>query len=340
MSRYYALLSGEHPTIPHSELEGILEAEAGPGRYRVLLRLDGAAIFEAPVPASIITRRAGWVREVGRLLALTEADTEKILDALEAVVLERGRPRRALYRRYKRYSDHLDDLSIREVLRRLSDPAGGGYVLRIFVTEGAAIIGEQLAVLDTRALNERRPGRRPFFRPGPLLPGLTRAMINMARLRRGRPFLDPFCGTGGFVLEACIIGASLCACTDINSVMIRGSTVNLRHFGVAERCLVSLASATRLPLRGGIFPSIATDPPYGRSTSPGKAGYRRLVERFLAEASRLLEPGGHVVYAGPARLHPHTLAAGAGLEVLERHHMHVHGSLTREVVLARLPGRG
>ena len=333
MDRFYAILSGEHPTIPHSELEAILEVEAA--GHRILLRLDGAAVFEANLSRpEIITMRAGWVREVGRLLALVEAEAEIIEEAARSAVERLGPPRSVEYKRFRRYGEHLHGTGLRERLRRLASPRGG-YTLRVFVSEGAALVGVVVSRLDTRSLNTRRPGRRPFFRPGPLQPEITRAMINLSRLRRGSPFLDPFCGTGGFVLEACLIGARMCVCTDINSIMVRGSTVNLEHYGVSDRCLVAQASATALPVPSRAVPSIATDPPYGRSTSTGRAGYKRLVERFLEEADRVLESGGYLVFAGPAGEEPHMLARSAGFMVLERHQMYVHSSLVREIVVAR-----
>jgi len=207
-----------------------------------------------------------------------------------------------------------------------------GY--RVFLTEGIVVFGRIIARQDTKAFNMRRPGRRPFFKPGPLSPQLSRALVNISRATPGKIFADPFCGTGGFVLEACLVGVDKCACLDIQDAMVRGSRVNLEHYGVACRTLIAHGDAASLPLRDQSIGAIATDPPYGRSTTTAKRTYEDLTAMFLAEAYRILKPGSYIVFAGPARKQPWRLAAEAGFDVEERHHMHVHSSLTREVVVA------
>ncbi len=335
MQRYYAILSGEHPTIPGSELYAILEVEAE--RYRRILDLEGVSLFEAELPEpgpQLITFRAGWVKEVGLLLGVAEAEENLILAEATRIVSKLGGPRDVKVRAYKKYSEHIDTDRLKQDLRKLRGV--GGYILRVFITEGAAILGAIVSQLDTRALHYRRPGKRPFFRPGPLSPNLTRAMINLARTPRGGTFLDPFCGTGGFPLEACYMGAGRCLCGDINESMVKGSRLNLDYYGIGGYCLVSAFSATALPIKGGRVDAIATDPPYGRSTSTRGRGYSYLTSGFLREARRVLKPGGYVVYAGPLRERPYRIAEEEGFTVVERHHMYVHSSLTREVVVARL----
>ncbi len=332
MKRFYALLSGEHACMPHAELEAILEVEAL--RSRVLARFDGASVFEAELDhPSIVAERSGWIREVGELLSAGEADESWIIDTSRIITAELGPPRAIEYRRYKQYSPHIEDSRVKSKLRKIASPRGN-YVMRVFITEGVAIIGKVLGRLDTRALHYRRPGKRPFFRPGPLMPQVTRAMINLARMKRGEIFLDPFCGTGGFPLEACIMGAGLCYCFDVNSTMIRGSRINLDHYHLSGRALSIAATATSMPLHEESVHSIATDPPYGRSTSL-RGDYSRLVSQFLSEATRVVKPGSYIVFAGPIREEPWRLAADAGLKVVNRFHMHVHSTLVREIVVAR-----
>ena len=336
MNRYYALLSGEHPCMPHAELQAILDVEADD--YRPILRLDGAEIFDASLGnPSIVAERSGWVKEIGLLYSIVEAEPGEILGAARDIVSRAGPPRRIEYRRYKQYAPHIDDENLKRSLRSLEHPSGR-YELRVFISEGAAILGRILGRLDTTALHYRRPGLRPFFRPGPLMPQVTRAMINLSRLRRGDVFVDPFCGTGGFPLEACIIGASRCYCMDVKSVMVMGSRKNLEHYGLEHKSLSIAASATSIPIRDESLRSIATDPPYGRSTSAGRRGYKSLVSSFLQEAMRVLAPGGYLVFAGPLGEEPHALAASTGFRVESRFHMHVHSTLVREVVVARKPG--
>ena len=319
MTLYYFLLSGEHPTLPLAELEALLDVYGG----RIHGVLEGAAIAEARDPQAIVSR-AGWVKEAGRLVAVVEAEESEISRIL------RGLRGRVEVRKFRGYSCHVDG--------RLRAGAPGDEVIRVFITEGVAVVGVVLARQDTRGFHERRPGRRPFFKPGPLSPQLSRVLVNLSRLSPGDLFLDPFCGTGGFALEACLSGARACLCSDIAPEMARGSTVNLAHYGVYGRSVVLRADAARLPLRDGSVDALSTDPPYGRSTTTAKRSYEELVGLFLREAYRVLRPGSCVVYAGPAVRKPWRLAEEAGFEVAERHQMYVHSSLTREVVVAAKPG--
>ena len=114
--------------------------------------------------------------------------------------------------------------------------------------------------------------------------------------------------------------------------------MNLAYYGVYERSIVVRGAAARLPLRDSIVDSISTDPPYGRSTTTARRSYDELTMLFLREAYRVLRPGSCIVFAGPASRRPWKLAEDAGFTVAERHQMHVHSSLTREVVVAAKPG--
>ncbi len=320
-SLYYFLLSGEHPTLPLAELEALLDVYGG----RVVAVFEGVAIVEGVRDPARIVARAGWVREAGRLIAVTDEGARGA-----ASILERLGARRARIRSFRGYAS--------EEAERLHSAIPQGGRVRVFFTEGVAIVGEILAEADTRGFSERRPGRRPFFKPGPLSPQLSRVFVNLSRLREGDHFLDPFCGTGGFVLEACLAGAESCSCIDVADDMVRGCRLNLEHYGVYHRVFLARGDAARLPLADRVVDAVATDPPYGRSTTTAKRSYDELVYSFLAEAARASRPGSCIVYAGPASRKPWRLAVDAGLEVYYRFQMHVHSSLTREIVVAAVPG--
>ncbi len=322
---YYVLLSGEHPTLPRGELSALLESRHG---GEVVYFFDGLALVRGLRDPQGIPLEAGMAKEIGLVHSIVEAEPEEVRRAVEEAVRARGYSRISL-RKFKGYSCHITG----ETLQGIARGKGGG-TLRVIVTEGVAVIGEPLAVQDTKALNARRPGKRPFFKPGPLSPSLSRVFVNLSRLRPGQVFLDPFCGTGGFALEACDLGALHCLCGDLSSDMVRGSLVNLRYYGYGDRVTVFWQDSARLPLADESVDAIATDPPYGRSTTTGRRGYSGVVEAFIGEAYRVLRRGGYLVYAGPARYEPWRYALEAGFTVAERYQMYVHSTLTREVVVA------
>ncbi len=304
-------------------------------RYKgeIIQVFEGIAIIRnADNPIEII-KNSGMLKEIGILHSILEADTDKIVGELEKLSTTGLRFKKINIRKFKNYSCHINPKDL-----KLTSLSGGDRVLRVFITEGIAVIGEVLAEQDTKAFNSRRPGRRPFFKPGPLSPQLSRVFVNLARLKEGDVYLDPFCGTGGFVLEACLLGARHCICGDLSSDMIRGSLINIKYFNFNDKVSFFWQDSAYIPLKEETVDTIATDPPYGRSTTTGKRAYDELVEKFLHESYRVLKKGGHIVYAGPSQYTPWKLAYKVGFRVIARYQMYVHSTLTREIVVARKLG--
>ncbi len=340
---YYAILSGLYERLSRSELAALLEIEGGTSRITGFL--EGAAIIEAEeLPAHSIVQRAAYVKEIGQLIGVSEATLPSILDEIKSSIdylKGAGGPFRVEVTRYKGYSRiNLPHTALKHIVTFL-DGLGlplsprSRNILRIHVTEGVALIGIPLSRLDVKPFQQRKPRVRPFFKPGPLDPQLSRAFVNLARLRRGVDvYLDPFCGTGGFVIEACYIRPRGCICGDLDPVMAEGARVNLDYYGF--RCtLVMQADAARIPLADESVDSIATDPPYGRSTTLAKRRREDLYREFLGEAARVLVKGGWLAFAAPVEAKPADLASEAGFRVVDYIEMYVHSSLTRGIVVAR-----
>ncbi|KSW11533.1 hypothetical protein CF15_01455 [Pyrodictium occultum] len=350
---YYALLSGLHASLPQAELRGILEALGH--RYRVVEELDQLVVFECSCGSSRgVAWRAGLVHETGRVLAVSEARLGDVLDAAAYIDWcslagpgDRVRFELHRVRGYARAS--LPDDAARRLaaeaaplLRRCGAEAGARSptrTVRLLVTEGVAVLGLREDEQPKRMLEGHRPQRRPFFHPGSLDPRLARLFVNLARAAPPGPYLDPFCGTGGFALEAQEMGIET-LCGELSGRLAEGAWVNLRAYPLDALSTPAQWDAARLPLRSGSVQSIGTDPPYGRSVSLHGRPLGELLEGFLAEASRVLRPGGFLAYATPHWAEERAVEAteASGLRLVERHYMRVHGSLTRVIVVARKPG--
>ncbi len=324
---YYAILSGEHPTLPLGELEALLEARHGGS---IIYSFDGIALLGGVRDPQAIPLEAGMVKEVGRVYYVVEADIDNIKNSLRMLGEMGYNFSKIIVKKYKRYSDHIDAREIKD-----SAPKGRGGVLRIFITEGVAVIGTPLMLKPSKSFINRRPRTRPFFKPGPLSPQLSRVFVNLSRLKEDMVFLDPFCGTGGFILEACLLGAKHCICGDLSRDMVRGSLINLKHYGFTGKSTIIWQDSASMPIRDEAIDAIATDPPYGRSTTTGRREYSELVSEFLGEAHRVLREEGYIVFAGPAEKSPYHLAEEAGFKIISRFQMFVHSTLTREIVVAR-----
>jgi tRNA (guanine10-N2)-dimethyltransferase len=136
--------------------------------------------------------------------------------------------------------------------------------------------------------------------------------------------LDPFCGTGGVVLEAAEIGLRPIG-SDRDRRMVAGTRTALRARGADGG--LAVADAGRLPFRHGTVHGIATDPPYGRASSTKGETIRGLYERAFRAFADLLPRGGHaaVVLPDPSMI---DLASNA-FDLVESHALRVHRSLAR-----------
>ncbi|MEB3816934.1 MAG: RsmD family RNA methyltransferase [Desulfurococcales archaeon] len=343
----YFRLSASHPTLPLSELKAIFDV-IGDGFVEAIY--GPIAIVSCKNPSKTVeatVERGGLIKWGGLLVGIYSSEEELVehvpSQISEVLQLCSSTPCRIEAHRLQGLWRDADTSGTARILAGRLEGIGaklsprGTRILEVLYSEGVIVVGLRLKTVNTKAFEERKPSKRPFFKPGPLDVRLSRALVNLSRLREEAIFWDPFCGTGGIVLEACLLGASRCLCGDISPEMSRGSSRNLSHYGMAARSLPYVGDALRAPLASGIVDSIATDPPYGRSTTLGGRGRRDIYRGFLVEASERLKRGSYIVFAAPAEEEPHLLAEETGLIVVERHYMYVHGSLTREIVVARRP---
>jgi tRNA (guanine10-N2)-dimethyltransferase len=119
--------------------------------------------------------------------------------------------------------------------------------------------------VDRRAMEGRAVKHRPFSHPVSIHPKFARAMVNLSGVPPGSSVMDPFCGTGGILIEAALMGYRAIG-SDIDPRMVDGSRMNLDSLGLdADLHTVDVSrAADGLDV---VPAAIVTDPPYGRSTS-------------------------------------------------------------------------
>ncbi|HID09309.1 TPA: hypothetical protein EYP13_03705, partial [Candidatus Micrarchaeota archaeon] len=115
--------------------------------------------------------------------------------------------------------------------------------------------------ITAKAFSPRDVKNRPFHHPTSLNARDARLLVNISAVLPGELFLDPFCGAGGILIEAAMVGAEVYG-MDVVDDMVLGASVNLQHYGL--RGTVIRGDARRIPVRG--VDAIATDLPYGRSS--------------------------------------------------------------------------
>jgi tRNA (guanine10-N2)-dimethyltransferase len=210
----------------------------------------------------------------------------------------------------------------------LDDPDN---VLCAWFSEETCLVGWQVAE-SVRDFSTRRPTDRPFFQPGSMDPLDARWAVNVAGAGPGL-IVDPMCGTGGFLIEAGLVGSDVVG-IDTQWKMTRGTRENLAAYLADENVGFDVlrGDATALPLRDDCADGVVVDVPYGRQSKVATHSLSDLVSGALAEAARVA-PRAVVV----ADRSWDEEAETAGWRVERRFERRVHGSLTRHVhVLVRV----
>ena len=170
--------------------------------------------------------------------------------------------------------------------------------------------------------------RQPHFHavnhPTTMDPRLAIACINLLGKKNGM-FLDPFCGAGGFLIEAHFLGHEIKG-YDIDIKQINNAKKNLDYYNIYEKNLV-LGDATKSELVADL---VVSDLPYGRS-SKGNA-LEKLYSNFLQNARRYQNK---IVIIFPDAIFDKKLIENSGWYVEKLFSYYVHKSLTRKITLLK-----
>ncbi|MDT8357023.1 MAG: methyltransferase domain-containing protein [Methanomicrobiaceae archaeon] len=308
-------LSGEHPTLPFSELACVGE---------VIERRTQVAVADCPPGAD--TRRLALTHVVMEYLGSCTATRDGLVTLLGTLEVRTEKP---FVARVKKVGQDRSGLSQLELERLIGSMIRGEVSLsrpkeeyRAIISDGRIYLGRVIHPIDRGAFAYRNPQRRPFFHPGVMLPIYARALVNISLVKQGGLLLDPFCGTGGMILEAELVGASVLG-SDADQKMVRGSRQNLPD---AE---LFCADACALPLRDGVIDAIVTDLPYGQSVRI-MGELESLYRAALGEMRRVLKDGGRAVVVSHRDIGQ---IAGEHFTVRELHLQRVHRSLTRRIMI-------
>ena len=217
------------------------------------------------------------------------------------------------------------DVNSLDVKKRIGDRSTGRPDLDnpvervlVFSIEDRVYVTRMLWEFRAERLDHRHPQRRPVFHPTSLKPRLARLLVNLSGLKPGQTLLDPFCGVGGILIEAGIMGINPTG-VEFRERWARGAEENLNYYSVKA----SVVNADFLEWDGGSFDSIVTDLPYGRSsviTDDLEALYSRAINKFHHHTEK-------AVVMGPVELDSILEETGWGLKA--KIMIPVHKSLVR-----------
>jgi tRNA (guanine10-N2)-dimethyltransferase len=341
VSKLFHLLSGEHPTLPFSELKAILEAEGH--KYQVLGKLSQVLRVKADIESvKSIEFRSALTRVCALELLCCSTDAEEIFKMTRSASIEgfiqKGESFAVRVRRVRESASHilgvelerkLGELILNKVKGVKVDLANPQKTFFGVLTDDKFIFGLKIADISPKPFTQRRPRKRPFFHPSAMPPKLARCMVNLAKPKVGDLVLDPFCGTASMLIEAGLIRCRVLG-LDAKRRMVKGSLRNLLHYGVKPEGMI-VADALKPPTIK--TDCIVTDPPYGRSATTLGRETCQIIKDSLSTLQDYLAKGQRVCVAAPKSVKAGMLGEELGLKHVESHFVYVHRSLTREIAV-------
>ena len=321
---FFFELSGEHPTLPGSEALACSYAECD--HFRTVSNGPGYLILSFDEKyVNGIAKRIALTHRIGAYLGSTE------IGSIESFSRGLSLPDGTFAVRAKRFEGKCPDIDLIKLASKVGgkcwvkekkiDLSAPEVELRIFASDRLHFYLNSVEI-DRSGFEERKVAKRPFFSPISLHPRYARTLVNLTRVKVGQRLLDPFCGTGGVLIEAASIGVKAIG-SDISPKMVEGCKENLKHFDLGwERIEVSDIGDIERSI--GRVDCVATDPPYGRATSTMKEPLGDLYKRAFSSMTAVLGPGSGIGVVLPRECPPHP-----GLELREHHDQKVHRSLTR-----------
>jgi tRNA (guanine10-N2)-dimethyltransferase len=313
-------LSGENPTLPFAELGCV---------GKVIDQRLQVAVVESPCPGA--ARRLAMTHGVLEYLGECEPDPAAFRTLLHELSLETQQTFAGRAKKVHGGCNERNPCSQKEFENIIGTMIEGPVSLknpaveyRAILSEDRCYFGRVLFTFDRGSYDERNPGKRDFFHPGVMMPRMARTLVNIAHIQQGDLMLDPFCGTGGILIEAALLGARAIG-SDFDPDMVRGSRKNIPGSDLM------LADATVLPFDDHEIDAVVTDFPYGQSVCIKKSDTMdRLYGDALEEIRRVLKPEKRAVVVTHRDISP---IAAEFFTILQRHEQRVHKSLTRRVLV-------
>jgi tRNA (guanine10-N2)-dimethyltransferase len=313
-------LSGENPTLPFAELGCI---------GTVLDQRLQVAVAECPDPQAV--HRLAMTHCVIEYLGECESEITAFEDLLRDLSLESRQTFAGRVKKIHGGCTMHNPCSQKEFERMIGTMISGPVSLknpaveyRAILSEDRCYFGKVLYSFDRGSFDIRNPGKRDFFHPGVMMPRMARTLVNLAGIQPGETMLDPFCGTGGILIEAKLLKARAIG-SDFDPLMVLGSRMNIAG---AE---LMLADATRLPFCDHTIDAVVTDFPYGQSVCIKKTDtLDTLYGDALAEIRRVLKDKRRAVVVTHRDISP---IAAEYFTIVQRHDQRVHKSLTRRILV-------
>jgi tRNA (guanine10-N2)-dimethyltransferase len=330
--KYLFELSKDHKKLSKDEVISCLKAEKI--NYKLIKSNEDIILIDTTADLKkiiIIANRLSSVFFIDRFLFSCPPNHKDIQKkALENKVTDDG----TIAIKYRNRSSVVDSKTIVEGLadvyskNRLVHLDNPEIEIRAVITNSLVYVGIKIFKIKRSQFEDRKVQFRPFFSPISLHPKLARTLVNLSLIKKGERLLDPFCGTGGILLEAGLIGAKVIG-TDIELKMIDGCKKTLEHYNVNNYELHNL-DIGNISKNLDKIDAVVTDFPYGKSTTTKGENPKLLYHRAFESISKVLKKKGILVAGLP---NSETISIGhLYLKILDIYEVKAHKSLTRYFV--------
>lgn len=349
--------SQEHETLPLAELKAVLTCENIDCDVEVitqgLILLKSLNELDFYKNYKTLVRRLAYTHEIHELILRTdlnnlesgfnsvnwndyiEEDFVVRIKRFEKVNIDTTDVERRLGHLILSSNNTASDTSgkadVAELKVNLNNPKS---FIRVVATQKEVFIGIEKFKLNKKHFQNLKPHKRPFFYPGSMSPKLARCMVNLSHIKEDQLLLDPFCGTGGILIEGAMIGTKLIG-SDINWKMKNGTLINLDYCSNLDYCDIceNDYEAHHIDVRElklyKKVDAVVTDPPYGISTSTGGEKSGKIFHQFLESIDYNMKENAYLCIAHPHYLDIDPFLNELGFKLLERHKIKMHKSLTR-----------
>ncbi|WP_407415424.1 TIGR01177 family methyltransferase [Methanobrevibacter sp.] len=334
--------SQEHPLLPQAELKAVMECENINANIEVitegLVLLTDISKENVCDYYRILTKRLGYTHEVHELILKTNVnDFDKDMDSINwGEYIDES-----FAVRVKRFHSDIDTVGYERqagtlILENCSDIKVNltkpKTLIRIAAYENEFYVAIERIKLNKKHFEDSKPHKRPFFYPGSMSPKLARCMVNLSRVKEGDLLLDPFCGTGGILIEAGLIGCKVLG-SDIFWKMKNGTAINLEHYGITDYRTFNL-DVRELKMYEKVA-AVVTDPPYGISTTTGDVDGDEIIKEFLESIYDNMKDDAYLCMASPHFIDLKPMVDEVGFEIVEQYGIKMHRSLTRIISVIR-----
>ena len=332
----FCIQSQEHPELPLAELKAVMECENIDATIDVVA--EGLVILKDIPDERIdqyhetLTKRLGYTHEVHQLIM--KSSPERLSEDIPSINWQ-DYISETFAVRVKRLNSQIDTVATErkagalildncnDIKVKLREP---NSLVRMVASKNDIYIAVEKFKLNKKHFVESKPHKRPFFYPGSMSPKLARCMVNLSRVTEGQLLLDPFCGTGGILIEAGLIGCKVVG-SDIYWKMKNGAAINLDHFGITDYRTFNL-DVRELKMYEKVA-AVVTDPPYGISTTTGDMDGDDIFKEFFHSIYDNMADDAYLCMASPHYVDLKPIADEIGFEIVEQYGIKMHRSLTR-----------